>query len=201
MSSKPSGKFKIPNREVMSDWASWITGEVEDATGVLNICVRGPVNTFAAQWPDFMQQNLDPKAVVKARGALSSKTPERIYQVFLLGLMYCLQSKGWEISIEPRGGSGYIDIFLVSKGTKSAVLIELKSSNKEEDIEKDSLAALDQMKKKNYRNPYGLLGIRSLREYGIANYHLQSCVNGRYMELDGQGGWVQKDDTAMKTSV
>ena len=193
---KPSGKFRIPNREVMSDWASWITGSVKNVTGILNICVRGPVNTFAAQWPDFMQQNFDPKAVAKARGALSSKTPEHIYQVFLLGLMYYLQSEGWEISIEPRGGSGYIDIRLVSKETKSAVLIEVKSSDKEEDIERDSLAALDQMERKN-----SLPGIHFLREYGIANYHLESCVNGRYMELDGQSGWVQKDDPAMKTST
>lgn len=184
----------------MSDWASWITGSVQNVWGILNICVRGPVNTFAAQWPDFMQQNLDPKAVAKARGALlSSKTPERgIYQVFLLGLMYCLPWEGWEISIERRGGGSgcYTGIRLVSKETKSAVLIEVKSSEKEEDIEGDSLVALDQMDRKNYRNRYGLFGIRFLREYGIANYHLESCVNGRYMELDSQSQWVQKDDPA-----
>ena len=110
--------------------------------------------------------------------------------------MYALQLRGLEIGIEPRGGSGYIDIRLVSKKMKSAVLIE--SSNKQEDIERDSVVALDQIERKNYRNPYSLPSIRYLREYGIASYHLESCVKGRYLEFDGQSGWVQKDDSLVE---
>jgi hypothetical protein len=195
---KPSGKLKIPNREVLADWATWITGTVANVNDILGICTRGPVDTFAEQWPHFMQQSLHPKAVAKARGAISSKTPETVYQVFLLGLMLGRGLKGWEVTIEPRGGSGYIDIRLVSKETQSAVLMELKSSNKQADVERDSLAALDQIETKNYRNRYGLPAIRYLREYGIACYHLESCVNGRYLELD-QSRWVQKDDPTMAT--
>lgn len=153
---------------------------------------------FAEQWPDFMQQNLHPEAVGKARGAVSSKTPETVYQVFLLGLVLGRALKGWDVKIEPRGGSGYIDIRLVSKETQSAVLMELKSSKMQEDIERDSLAALNQIELKNYRNRYGLPDIRYLREYGIACYHLESSVKGRYLELD-QSRWVQKDDPAMAT--
>ena len=78
---------------------------------------------------------------------------------------------------------------------KSAVLIELKSSNKQEDIERDSLAALDQIEKKDHRNLYGLPSIRYLREYGIASYHASKA----YLELDSRSGWVQKDDPAMRT--
>jgi hypothetical protein len=92
-----------------------------------------------------MQQSLHPKAVAKARGAISSKTPEAVYQVFVLGLLLGVKLKGWEVTIEPRGGSGYIDVRLVSKDTQSAVVIELKSSKKQTDVERDSLAALDQI--------------------------------------------------------
>jgi len=158
------------------------------------------VDTFAEQWPDFMQQSLHPKAVGMARGAVSSKTPETVYEVFLLGLMLGRALKDWEVTIEPRGGSGYIDIRLVSKETQSAVLMELKSSKKQEDVERDSLAALNQIESKNYRNRYDLPDIRYLREYAIAYYHLESTVNGRYLELD-QSRWVQKDDPAMATQV
>ena len=52
-------------------WTTWATGAVENVTGILNICVRGPVDTFAEQWPHVMQQSPDPKA----RGAITSKTP------------------------------------------------------------------------------------------------------------------------------
>ena len=62
-----------------------------------------------------MQQHLDPKTVGKVRGTVSLKTPERIYQVYFLGLMHVLRPKGWEVSIEPRAGGGYLDIRLVSR--------------------------------------------------------------------------------------
>jgi len=198
ISVKPAGHFKIPNREVMVDWARWIIGGVESYTDVLDVCVEGHVSTFEERWPIFMQQHLDPKTVAKARGAVSLKTPENIYQVYFLGLMHCLRPKGWEVSIEPRAGGGYIDIRLISRKKGRAVLIELKSSEKLEHIERDASKALEQIVDKNYRNQEGLPNIRILREYGIASYHLASCVKGRYLELDAQSRWVEKDDPATR---
>ena len=83
-----------------------------------------------------MQQHLDPKVVAKARGATSLKTLENIYQVYFLSLMHFLRPKGWEVSIEPRAECGYIDIRLISRKKGRAVLIEIKSSDKLEHIEK-----------------------------------------------------------------
>ena len=196
ISVKATGQFKIPNREVMEDWARWITRGVESYTDILNVCVEGHVKIFAERWPIFMQQHLDPKTVAKTRGPVSFKTPERIYQVYFLGHMHCLRPKGWEISIEPRAGSGYIDIRLVSRKKGRAVLIELKSSENPDHIERDALKALDRIVDKNYRNQGGLPNIGILREYGIASYHLTSVVKGRYLELDVQRRWVEKDDPA-----
>ena len=62
-----------------------------------------------------MHQHLDPKTVGKVRGAVSLKTPKRIYQVYFLGLMHVLRPKGWEVSMEPRAGGVYLDILLVSR--------------------------------------------------------------------------------------
>jgi len=59
ISVKPTGQFKIPNREVMVDWARWITGGVESYTDILDVCVEGHVSIFAERWPIFMQQHLD----------------------------------------------------------------------------------------------------------------------------------------------
>ena len=194
ISVKPTKRFKIPNREVMVDWARWVIGNVEGHEGILNACTMGPVSAFVEGWPDFMQQRLDPKAVAKARGAVSSKTPEKIYHVYLLGLLYTLEQKGWKVTMEGRAGGGYVDILLLSKTMQCAVLIELKSSEKPQDIEKDAKKGLQQIIDKNYRNPEGLSNVRFLREYGIASYHLESHVEGRYLELDAQRRWVEKDD-------
>ena len=112
--------------------------------------------------------------------------------------MHYLRPKGWEVSIEPRAGGGYLDIRLISRKKGRAVLIELKSSNKLEHIKKDASKVLKQIVGMNYRNQEGLPNIRILWEYGIASYHLASCVKGRYLELGAQGWWVEKDDPATR---
>ena len=180
----------------MADWARWITGAVQNPAGldVIDLCVKGPVSRFAERWPNFMQHHLDPKAVDKLRGTNSTKTPEAIYHVYFLGLMHVLRPKGWEISSESRAGCGYLDVLLISRNTHSAVIIELKSSEKLDHIERDAQKALDQIIAQNYRNPEGLPNIQILREYGVACHHLSSCVKGRYLELNTQRVWEEKID-------
>ena len=200
ISAKGNDRFKIPNPEVMMDWARWVIRDVDPYDDILDTCVEGPVSDFTTRWPNYMQQQLDPKLVGKTRGAASNKTPERIYHVLFWGLMQSLREKGWEVSIEPRAGDGYIDIRLRHKQKRMAVLIELKSSEMQRDMERDADRALEQIEKKNYRNSEGLPNIRTLREYGIAGFHLNSYVKGRYLELDGRGQWVEKDDPVMSAS-
>jgi len=148
----------------MADWAMWITRSVGLDTDVLDVCVEGPVNSFAAGWPQFVQHELHPKVLVGdlERGATA---PECIYQVYLFGLCHALRWKGWETTIEPRGGTcGYIDICLVSKTLRSAVLIVLKSSKQKRDIKKDAVAALDQIGgNTDYRNSVGLANVQTSR--------------------------------------
>jgi hypothetical protein len=196
ISAKARNRFKIPNLEVMTDWARWVIGDVS-WNDILEPCVEGPVSDFETRWPDYMQSELDPKLVTKTRGAVSPKTPEKICHVFVLGLIHFLRAKGWEVSAEPRAGGGYLDIHLIHRRKGMAILIELKSSEKEGDLRRDADKALEQIIKKNYRNPVGLPNVRVLREYGIAAFHLSSLVKGRYLELNGQNQWVEKSDPRM----
>jgi hypothetical protein len=78
-----------------------------------------------------------------------------------------------------------------------AVLIKLKSSEKEGDMKGDAKKALKQIKEKIHQNSEGLLDICTLREYGIAGFHFSSYVEGQYLELDGQNQWVEKDDVTV----
>jgi hypothetical protein len=113
--------------------------------------------------------------------------------------MQSLGADGWEVSIGPRAGGDYVDIRLHHRRKDEAVLIELKSSKKQEDMERDANKALEQIVDKNYRNPEGLRNIRTLREYGIAGFHLNSYVKGRYLEFN-ENQWVEKDDPMMSVS-
>jgi hypothetical protein len=133
--------------------------------------------------------------VLHSKSVATGQTPECVvYCVFFLGLMHSLGVKGWEVTAEAQAGDGYVDLRLVHKQKREAVLIELKSSeNTAEMWNGDAETALEQITDKNYRNPEGLPNIEKLREYGIAFYRLDSCVEGQYLVLD-QHQWVEKED-------
>jgi hypothetical protein len=97
-----------------------------------------------------MQQELDPKLVGKAQGAKSDKTPEKIYHSMFWGLLQSLKQYGWDVIIEPRAGGGYVDIRLIHRRKRLAVLIELKSSKKKGDIARDANKVLQQIVDLNY---------------------------------------------------
>ena len=197
ISAKDNGRFRIPNQEVMTDWARWIIRKIESPGDILKACVEGPVSDFEAKWPDFMQQLLRPKLAINDRRAniLSRKTPENVYRVFFIALMQSLGAEGSEVSVEARTGRGYVVLCLLHKRKRQAVLIELKPSEKEGDMEMDANKALEQI-----ADPEGPPNINILRGYGMAVCHLNSFVKGRYLELDDQNQWVEKADPAVSVS-
>ena len=73
------------------------------------------------------------------------------------------------------------------------MLIKVKSSKKQKDLERDANAALKQIIEKDYRNPDGLPNIHTLREYMVAGFHLSSYVKVRCLELV-QDQWVEQDE-------
>ena len=129
----------------MDHWRCRILGHSQEVCG-------GPVSDFAMKWPNFMQQQLDPKLVGKARDAVSRESPERTYRVLFWGLMQSLREKGGEVSIECQlgAGGGYVGIHLCHKGKCMTVLIELKSSEEQGDMEREANKALKRIEEKNY---------------------------------------------------
>jgi len=197
ISAKVDHQFKVPNLEVMADWARWVVCDITPWDNILKTCVEGPVSDFVAMWPNVMHQVLHPRLVAKHRKAWSHKTPENFYLVHFIGLMHSLGAKGWEVSVEAQAGTSYVDIRLLQKQKREAVLIELKSSEKKNDVRKDADEAFEQIVDSRYRNPKGLSNIETLRKYGIAFYHLHSYVKGQYLKLNVQGQWVEEEDPAM----
>lgn len=60
ISAKIDSGFRIPNQEVMTDWASWIIGHVF-CGNTLSTCVDGPISDLEAKWPNLVQQFLNLK--------------------------------------------------------------------------------------------------------------------------------------------
>lgn len=193
--AKSSGGLKIPNLEVLADWSLWITDTEPAGTNIFSLCVKGPVSAFETKWPIFMQSTLYPKLVAKQRGAESRKTPERVYHVYLLGLLHGLRNHGWVTNVEEPAGLGYLDIRIFSKAKRTGVLIELKSSVTSEQLDGDADNALRQIIDKNYRSKLTYDGAQCIREYGIACFHLESKVKGRYMVRSGDS-WLERPDPA-----
>ncbi|KAH9967466.1 hypothetical protein BC827DRAFT_1174355, partial [Russula dissimulans] len=198
-----SGRLKIPNKEVLDGWLSdWITRTVADKDKILLACVDGPVSDFVDRRPSFMQATLNAQLVTKNCGALSPKIPERLYHVFLLGLLRRLPAFGWEADVEPewRAGHGFgfvtVDIRITSTQRRSAVLIKLNSSGESRFVERDADRALKEIESQNY-NFDQLNDIDHLREYGIANFQLESVVKGRYL-VRSESSWVERNDLAVQ---
>ena len=60
----------------------------------------------------------------------------------LPSLSHQVGEKGWDVSVEARTGGNHVDLRLLHK-RRQADMIELKSSEKEEDMENDPSKALE----------------------------------------------------------
>ncbi|KAH9986084.1 hypothetical protein BJV74DRAFT_951985 [Russula compacta] len=167
-----NGQFKIPNREVMMGWARWIT---RGAPSLRNKILTSSVSTPSQSRPNEVNARLRRDFILFT--CFASCIPS-------------LTTTGMS-NLKLKPVRAYIDIRL-TKGDK-AVLIELRFSSKVEDLEADADRALKQIVDTSYRNRHGLEDSRTLREYGIACFHLDSFVKGRYLELsEAQTRWVEK---------
>ena len=61
----------------------------------------------------------------------------------LPSLSHQVGENGWDVSVEARTGGNYVDLRLLHKRKRQADTIELKSSEKEEDMENDPSKALE----------------------------------------------------------
>lgn len=189
---KNNNLFKIPNLEVLADWAGWVVGySKSSAERILEAGLKGPVSTFIADWPEFMQREFDPKSVANQHGhardhANDHENSDSAYRVWFYGLLQLRRARGWKVDIKARRGTSFVDIKLRHEIDGMAVLIELDPTNNPLDLEDSPLINHSNLNTKDFEK------MHTLRKYRIAGSHLDS-VDGRYLELEGQH-WVVKKD-------
>nr|WP_314533267.1 AAA family ATPase [uncultured Fusobacterium sp.] len=95
---------------------------------------------------------------------------EKYYHNILLGMILSLQ-KEYDITSNRESGSGRYDIVLEPKDrNKTAFVLEFKVGDNEEELEKLSIEAIEQIKKKEYASSMKFKGINDILGVGIAFY-------------------------------
>jgi len=150
ISIKPTADLRYPIGRLWWDGARWITGSCRILHRYSRHCVEGHISTLQKGGQIYARNILIKQS--PRHKALSVSRPQRGSIKFIpMGLMHVLWPKGWEVSIEPQAGGGYLDIRLVSRKKGGAVLMSSNPAKSCRHIERDANKALEQIIDKNYR--------------------------------------------------
>ncbi|MDF1827346.1 MAG: AAA family ATPase [Legionellaceae bacterium] len=159
-------QVSIPNREVSGAYArfvkSWYQHALnDDYKTLLEALIHGRVEQFQALLQTYIEQSL-------SYFDLGKKTPEKIYHVFILGLLAGLRSE-YLIQSNKEAGYGRFDLALVPHdATKLGIMMEFKSVDEHDDLDASAQGALNQIKQHHYTSLLQQHGIKKQLALGIA---------------------------------
>lgn len=91
---------------------------------------------------------------------------ENFYHGILLGILSF--KTGWEVSSNRESGTGFSDILIEIDDSDIGIVIEVKYSDDEDQLEKDCKEALKQIKDRDYTQKLRDAGFHKILKYGIA---------------------------------
>ena len=91
---------------------------------------------------------------------------ENFYHGILLGILSF--KTGWEVSSNRESGTGFSDILVEIDDSDIGIVIEVKYSDDEDQLEKDCKEALKQIKDRDYTQKLRDAGFHKILKYGIA---------------------------------
>ena len=91
---------------------------------------------------------------------------ENFYHGILLGILSF--KTGWEVSSNRKSGTGFSDILIEIDDSDIGIVIEVKYSDDEDQLEKDCKEALKQIKDRDYSQKLRDAGFHRILKYGIA---------------------------------
>ena len=165
----------IPNVELMRVWKEFILEKLHPDTQGLRTLFDNIKNqeVFACDIQLFLQDRLSYHDLAAASGESPRQVQERVYHVFLLGLLSAYDSTN---SRRPKSnresGDGRSDIEV--ERPEAYVVFELKACKKEDDLEVIAEKALGQIEAKRYGSD--LENSKPLVKVGIAFHGKQCCV-------------------------
>lgn len=91
---------------------------------------------------------------------------ENFYHAILLGILSF--KTGWEVASNRESGTGFSDILIEIDDSDIGIVIEVKYSDDEDQLEKDCKEALKQIKDRDYSQKLRDAGFHRILKYGIA---------------------------------
>ena len=161
--------LKIPNEEIRSLFAEtvfkWFTDSVKktDRQDLLHAWWNGDSKALTDQITDILFSTIS-----------YFDYKEDYYHAFTAGLFV---GAGYEVSSNQEQGKGRADIIVKDRKNRRALIIEVKRSRAEQEMEKDCEAALEQIDRKQYAREI-LKGYRKIICYGAAFFEKECLVRG-----------------------
>ena len=141
----------IPNKELIIVWRNFIlktlyAGAIKVRTLFDNV---GNLNVFSKDIEYFLCDRLSYHDLAVYSGVNEDKAKERIYHIFLLGILSAYEDVRYRYPISNReSGDGRYDVFIEKSG--AYYIFEFKACSEKEDLDKNALEALKQIETKRY---------------------------------------------------
>lgn len=172
--------LRIPNKEVRTIFGDTI---VEWFRESMPVKAEERRDMFAAWW------NGEEKAVTEAVSEILSDSisyydyKEDYYHAFVAGLF---SGAGYLVNSNAENGLGRSDVVIKDRKTRNVIIVEVKRSISEEQMEKDCREALQQIDLKQYAKKF-LKGYKTVLCYGAAFYDKDCLIRKVMLEGMGQG--------------
>ena len=165
------GRYRlvIPNREIQNIVTDHILvkfqGEVKKdgqmADAFCHALMEGKANEVETLFTAYMGKT------ISIRDTFVRKSiKENFYHGILLGILSF--KTGWEVASNRESGTGFSDILIEIDDSDIGIVIEVKYSDDESQLESDCREALKQIKDRDYPQKLRNAGFHKILKYGIA---------------------------------
>jgi len=158
--------LRIPNKEIRKYFGNMFLNRFFGTEVKTNILIKalenGDIKKFEKTLGEIMINMLSHFDL--------DKEMEKIYQVFMIGLVGFLMGK-YEIISNDESGYGRYDLAMIPiKGNEKAYLMEFKISKTKKGMEEKAQKALKQIDEKKYDTKLKARGIKNILKIGVAFY-------------------------------
>ena len=158
--------LKIPNKEIRKYFGNMFLNRFFGTEVKTNILIKalenGDIKKFEKTLGEIMINMLSHFDL--------DKEMEKIYQVFMIGLVGFLMGK-YEIISNDESGYGRYDLAMIPiKSSEKAYLMEFKISKTKKGMEERAQKALKQIDEKKYDTKLKARGIKNILKIGVAFY-------------------------------
>lgn len=155
----------IPNQEIRIIYAYEVLGRLRRMTHanpvrLIKSLLTGKAGEFSEELSGYLKN---------VASFYDTMKRESFYHGFMLGILALVIPQQYDVHSNVESGYGRFDLALFPKRVnRTGVVIEIKVSKTEDEMEKDAIAALKQIETKDYTASLHARGVKNVWKYGIA---------------------------------